>query len=221
MPGIRITSRESGFTLVELLIYMVMFLIVMGSLYSVMITNTKSYSSQENKVEMTQDLRAAMNIMVTEIRMAGCDPTDAGGIGFVDNADDKYDTDANSIHFTMDIDGDGAIANSENINYYVNGSQQIMRMTGDGIPAIVAENILNDPNATDPTTDDPPPLFFYRFKDGSTGQPNTTPGSGKELADIRSVEIIITGETANIDAVTGEKKTRTQTSQVLVRNAGF
>lgn len=215
MPGIRITSRESGFTLVELLIYMVMFLVVMGSLYSVMISNTKSYSSQENKVEMTQDLRAAMNIMVTEIRMAGCDPTDAGGIGFVDNADDRYDTDANSIHFTMDIDGDGAIANSENINYYVNGSQQIMRRTGGVSEAIVAENI------TDFT-------FTYVYADGESsqndppGDPDETDGDDtNDLDDIRSVVITITGETANIDAVTGEKKTRTQTSQVLVRNAGF
>ena len=119
MSRVRMTAKESGFTIVELLIYMVMFVVVLGSMYSIMISNTRSYSSQENKVEMTQDLRAGMNLMVTEIRMAGCDPTDIDGVGFVDNADDRYDTDANSIHFTEDIDADGAIANSENINYYL------------------------------------------------------------------------------------------------------
>lgn len=211
MDGIKITSRESGFTLVELLIYMVMFLIVIGSLYSIMITNTKSYSSEENKLEMTQDLRAAMNMMVTEIRMAGCDPTDTGGIGFVNVADvdDYFDTDTGSIHFTMDIDGDGAIADSENINYYVNGSQQIVRRTGDGSEPVVAENITGL-------------AFSYIFADGGTGTPDETDGDDtNDLDDIRSVQISITGETADIDAVTGAKKTRSRTSQVKVRNTGF
>lgn len=212
MAAIRIISKESGFTLVELFIYMAVFMAVLGALYNVFTTNTKSYSSQENKVEMVQDLRASMHLMVGDIRMAGLDPTGVGGIGFVDNADDKYDTDGNSIHFAMDFDGNGAIDNSEDINYFLKNSggvQQIVRRTGDGNEPVVAENITNL-------------SFIYLFEDGGTGIPDESDGdTTNDFEDIRSVQIAITGETAQRDAVTGQKKTRSQTSWVVIRNAGI
>ncbi len=214
MSGTRITGKESGFTLVELLIYMAIFVVVLGSMYSIMISNTRSYSSQENRVEMTQDLRAAMNLMVRAIRMAGCNPEDIDNVGFVDEADaeDRYDTDADSIHFTMDIDADGSIANTENINYYrdnVDGIDKIMRRTGGGGVQPVAENITAL-------------TFSYRFADGDTGTPDETDAdTTNDLDDIRSVQISITGQTATQDAVTGGMITRTQTTWVQVRNAGL
>lgn len=212
MVSMKRVNNEKGFTLVELFIYMAIFIVVLGSLYSILITNTKSYSSQENKVEMTQDLRAGMELMVTEIRMAGCDPTAVGGIGFLNNADDRYDTDANSVHLTMDTDSDGTIANSEDINYYrktSGGVQQIVRRMGDGSEPVVAENITGL-------------IFSYRFADGDTGVPDETDAdSTNDLNDIRSVRIWIDGETAKTDPVTGVKKTRTQRSWVVVRNAGL
>jgi type IV pilus assembly protein PilW len=212
MSATRITGKESGFTIVELLIYMVMFVVVLGAMYSIMISNTKSYSSQENRVEMTQDLRAAMNLMVREIRMAGCDPEDIDTVGFDNTADDNDDTDADSISFTMDVDASGAIADSEDINYYLNGSQQIVRRTGDGDVQPVAENI------TDLT-------FTYMYADGdlstAVGDPDDTDAdTSNDLADITRVQISIAGETATEDAVTGTEATRTQTSWVVVRNAG-
>jgi type IV pilus assembly protein PilW len=213
MTGIRMISKEDGFSLVELFIYMVMLMVVLGALYNVFTTNTKSYSSQENSVEMVQDLRAAMHLMITEIRMAGCDPTDTGTIGFVDDAaDDRFDTDANSIHFTMDIDGNGTIANSENINYYLytsDGVQKIGRRTGDGDLQPVAENITGL-------------TFSYHFDDGDTGVPDETDAdTTNDLVEIRSVQISITGQTAKADPITGVNKTRTQTSWAVVRNRGF
>jgi len=212
MTGIRIINKEDGFSLVELLIYMVMFIVVMGALYSVFIGNTKSYSSQENKVEMVQDLRAAMHLLVSDIRMAGLDPTGVGGIGFLNDADDKYDTDGNSIHFTMDFDGDGAIDNSEDINYYLKNSggvQQIVRRTGDGNEPVVAENMTSF-------------SLTYLFEDGDTGIPDESDGdTTNDFEDIRSVQIAMTGETAEVDPVTRQKKTRSQTSWAVIRNAGI
>lgn len=212
MTGISIIKKEDGFSLVELLIYMVMFIVVMGALYSVFTGNTKSYSSQENKVEMVQDLRAAMHLIMGDTRMAGLDPTGVGGIGFVDDADDRFDTDGNSIHFTMDFDGSGVIDNSENINYFLKnagGVQQVVRRTGDGGEPVVAENITGL-------------AFTYLFADGDTGIPDETDGdTTNDLEDIRSVQIAMTGETAEVDPVTRQKKTRSQTSWVVIRNAGI
>ncbi len=205
-------NDEQGFTFVELFIYMAVFIIVLGATYNVFITNAKSYSSQESKVEMTQDLRGAMELMVTEIRMACYDPSGAGGIGFVDDANDNYDTDANSIHFTTDSDGNGAISNAEDINYYrktSGGVQQIIRRDGSGGEPVLAENITGL-------------TFSYRFADGGTGVPDETDGdSTNDLDDIRAVEITMAGETAKTDPITGAKKTRSQTSWMVVRNAGL
>jgi Tfp pilus assembly protein PilW len=205
-------NREHGFTLVELCVYMVMLLLVIGAVYSVLITNTKSHSSQENMVEMTQSNRAAMALMTNEIRSAGCDPASVGGLGFQDDADDNYDTDANSIHFTFDSDSDGVVSNSENVLYYrktAGGVQQIIRRTGGGTEGVVAENVTNL-------------SFTYRFADGDTGIPDDTDGdSTNDLEDIRSVSVTIINETDKIDPVTGVKKTRIESSWVQVRNAGF
>lgn len=230
-------NRERGFTLVELLIYVAMFSLVLTGMYSLFITNTRSYTSQENTMVMTQDLRATMQLMVTEIRMAACDPTEVGGIGFVDNADDRYDTDANSIHFTRDItggdtdgidnDNDGSVDETdevffgdgdtndshEDINYYLytsNGIQKLGRRTGGaGSPQPVAENITSL-------------TLSYLFEDGDQGTPNETDGdTTNDLADIRSVQVSVTGETADVDPITGQTKQRTVTTWVKVRNLGF
>lgn len=208
-----VTYRQKGFTIVELLIYIAMFGMVLTAMYGLLITNSRSYSSQENRVEMTQDLRAAMNIMAREIRTAGCDPTDAGDIGFVDDGDDRYDTDDNSIHFTMDLDEDGSIGASEDINYYLyvsDGIQKIGRRTGSvGSPSPVAENITAM-------------TFLYQFADGEQGVPDETDvDTTNDLADIRSVQITIAAQTAKVDPISLETKSHTQSTWVKVRNAGL
>ena len=209
MPSAMRKKNENGFSMVELLVYSFVLILILGVMYNILITNTKSYSSQENSIEMVQHIRAAMELMVTEIRMAGCDPTAAGSIGFVNDADDRYDTDANSIHFTVDDDANGAIANAEDINYYLNGSQEIVRRLGDGSEPILAENITAL-------------TFSYGFADGGTGVPNEADGDDtNDRDDIRSVQITMTGETGEVDPITKAKKTRSQSSWVVVRNAGL
>ena len=47
-------DNEKGFTIVELFVYLAILLVVIGALYSILTTNTRSYSSQENKVAMVQ-----------------------------------------------------------------------------------------------------------------------------------------------------------------------
>ncbi|MBC8277735.1 MAG: prepilin-type N-terminal cleavage/methylation domain-containing protein, partial [FCB group bacterium] len=67
----RLASRNDGFSLVELLIYMMLFGIASTAMYTVFISNIKSHSSQENTMEMNQDLRGAMDLIMREVRMAG------------------------------------------------------------------------------------------------------------------------------------------------------
>ena len=203
MTIIKTTSRESGFTLVELFIYMASLIVALSAVYSIFTTNTRSYSSQENKVEMTQDLRAAMDLIVTEIRMAAYDPTQAGGVGFVDNADDKYDTDGNSVRFTMDANGDGDVfdninGRNEDLNYYVDANGILTRRYND----TTADVAVDPGKTTSRVAENVTSLAFsYRFADGGTGIPDETDADDtNDLADIRSVQIAVTCETAKADA---------------------
>ncbi len=64
-------NKESGFTLVELLIAMTIGLIILAALSSTFLMQRKTYDIQEQIVEMVQTARAAMDMMTREIRMAG------------------------------------------------------------------------------------------------------------------------------------------------------
>jgi type IV pilus assembly protein PilW len=127
--------KRSGFTLVEILVALVLAGLVSAAVYNVYISQNKSYAVQDRVAEMQQNLRAAMYMMIREIRMAGYDPSGASNVGFVtalasgdpdkdDDAkkatttDDEYTTDPRTraidrVAFTIDDDGDGTI---EDIN---------------------------------------------------------------------------------------------------------
>ncbi len=67
-------GRAAGFSLIELLIAMAIGLVVLGAMYSVFTIQNKTFGSQEQYVEMQQNVRAAMDMISREIRMAGYDP---------------------------------------------------------------------------------------------------------------------------------------------------
>ena len=120
--------NTQGFTLVELLVGMVVSLLAMGAIYSTFLSQFKSYQVQGEVAAMQQNIRAAMFYMQREIRMAGCDPLNSGGIGIAT-------ANANKISFTEDVtgpttgsppDGDAGDSN-ESITYNLDDSD------GDGV----------------------------------------------------------------------------------------
>ncbi len=64
-------NMSQGFTLVELIIALVISLVVMSGIYAYSNSHHKSHIIQTRVNEMNQNIRAAINKMVTEIRMAG------------------------------------------------------------------------------------------------------------------------------------------------------
>ena len=76
-------NKESGFTLVELLIAMTIGLIIMAALSSTFFMQRKIYDVQDQVVEMVQNARVAMDMMTREIRMAGCGVPDLSWIDWV------------------------------------------------------------------------------------------------------------------------------------------
>ncbi len=158
--------KESGFTLVELMITLVISGIIAGALYSTYLVQQRSYTNQEAVAEMQQNLRASLVLLERDIRMAGYHP--AGGLfGFVtgtvnfDNGSGitvPVNNSATTIAFTGDMDGDGTIdraaqdanadgridmADMEQITYRLNGTNFQRYSTTSGVISwvTVANNI--------------------------------------------------------------------------------
>jgi len=68
-------TNDRGFTLVELMIAMVVGMVVLGAVYALFTAQSKHLAAQEQLAELHQNARAAMDIMVREISMAGYNQT--------------------------------------------------------------------------------------------------------------------------------------------------
>ncbi len=65
-------KKDHGVTLIELLIVIVIAAFLVAGIYSLFITQHRSYAVQDQVVGIQQDARVALDIMARDIRMAGC-----------------------------------------------------------------------------------------------------------------------------------------------------
>jgi len=208
-------NRESGFSLIELLIAMTLGLVVLGAISSVFLTQRQTYDAQEQITDMVQTARAAMDMMSREIRMAGYyDPAVATMQRSDSNADDFVGITYNSseLQLKADINNNAGIGladgdtddEHENIVYkyydqYSGYPYQIKRKTGKGKFQPFAANIES---------------FTFDYLN-SAGNPATT------TANIRQIRITITARTSKIDRALGDYRRYTLTSLVTPRNLGL
>jgi type IV pilus assembly protein PilW len=133
-------NTSNGFTLVELMITVAISGIIIAAIYSAYISQQRTYLAQEQVAEMQQNIRAAIDMMAREIRMAGYDPTQSAGAGITTAL-------AGQISFTQDTNGDGDTADSgEMIDFGFNLADDALRdgvpdndADGDGIPDAVSQ----------------------------------------------------------------------------------
>jgi type IV pilus assembly protein PilW len=65
--------KQKGVTLIELLVALVILGIVIGSIYRLFIVQTRAYTVQDQVVEVQQNVRSAMEILLRDLRMTGYD----------------------------------------------------------------------------------------------------------------------------------------------------
>ena len=70
----RAASRQQGFSLVELVIGLAIFLLVMLAVYGLFDTGSATYRSGQRKADVQQNARVAMDEIVRQLRMAGYFP---------------------------------------------------------------------------------------------------------------------------------------------------
>lgn len=71
--NIRLLFNRRGITLIELLVGLVICAIAIAAIYRLFITQSRAYVVQDQVVEIQQNIRSAMELMVRDLRMAGFD----------------------------------------------------------------------------------------------------------------------------------------------------
>ena len=92
-------AKNSGFTLVELMIAIAISALAMGAAYSLFISQQKTYTAQQGVLEIQQNARAGMYYLAREIRLAGFNHrkfNKDGIVGIIEAGPGK-------VRFTMDI----------------------------------------------------------------------------------------------------------------------
>jgi len=183
--------RQGGFTLIELLAGILISGVLLAALYCVFSSQQNAFSAQEQLAEMNQNIRAALDLMTREVRLAGY-KTSTGTFNGIQTAS------TSTIRILADLDQNGnTLGANEDITYFFNsGALQICR---NGVSLPIADNITNL-------------SFTYTLTDGST---TSAPGNP---ADIQKVRISISARTTHRDRGTGAYRTVTLTTDVTPRN---
>lgn len=159
-----------GFSLVELMVTIMVSGILLVAVYNTFIHQRKALSVQEQVTEMNQNVRAAMDLIIKEVKMSGYDPNSTGFPGII------YDPNQLRIQSDLNEDGDPNDKNENIIYSFDKANLQIDRDTGGGRQPF-AENIQS--------------FDFYYY--------DTNNNLVTKTEDIRKIKILITGRTAKPD----------------------
>lgn len=202
----RIVFNNTGLTLVELMIVLVLSLLLMSAVYLTYQVQHRESRVQHQVSAIQQDLRAVMDIMERDIRNAGCDPSEppAGIVGIANTSGAFPASNMTILALGMDLDGDGAASGSNEIVSYIwRNDTGILARNGQNL----AGNITN---------------LTFTYTSGGT---DLTPASGVQLganaANVRVIDITLQTRSENQDPETGNFLTRTFTRRVNGRNLGL
>ena len=185
--------KETGFTLIELMIAMCLSLLVMAPVVSLFASLGRSYTTQEAAVEAQQDVRAAIDFMLHDLRMAGLDPLGSAGTGIeIANVSKIRVTSDRNLNGFLDESDDEIVTYS-----YDSGNNRLDQILYEGSGSEDIRILMED--VTDLT-------FAYLDVNSATTA---------TLADIRSIEIVMT-----VQGPAGRDQTiaRTYTTRVACRN---
>jgi prepilin-type N-terminal cleavage/methylation domain-containing protein len=159
---------NKGITLIELLIALVIGATIVAGIYRVFIAQTRAYTVQDQVVEVQQNIRSAMEILLRDIRMAGYDGSQTP-----------------SRLLTAVFPGDSTIPNVSNdaitVQYRVSGNLNTKVIYRNAATAQLMENLfvngVQDPNYPVVLLDNVNALTFTYGVDGRIDLPETQDGT--------------------------------------------
>jgi type IV pilus assembly protein PilW len=133
---------KKGVTLIELLIGLVVCALMMHAIYRLFITQVKGYAVQDQVVEVQQNVRGTMEILLRDLRMAGCDDdTNPYRSPIIPIATPVAD---NSITVSYRYHDKSAALHQATVTYNLNGTNLQRVLTLDGVvnpPEVVLPNV--------------------------------------------------------------------------------
>lgn len=226
-------TRESGLTLVELLIGVVLSLIVLIGVHSLFVSQTRAYSVSNQIMDMQGTARFALNLIVSNLQMAGYDPQASNMVGITAYKDNDF-TPTNDpalslgtdtqLYFTVDSDGDGVIDNNDSERFG-------FRVNSDRLESAVISNLDGRIASWQPALDNIESMTIsYTYADGNSSMVVGLPDNsltGRNFNNIRSVTVSLRVRASlrdlhYTDQTFGDSYRRIYLSgEVFPRNLGF
>jgi len=205
MPG-----KNRGFTLVELIVSLAIFVMIFVGIAAYMLSTQRSFFRGETKTEIVYKSTTALDLMVNELRQAGYHFWDWDRDSFVSNLTPRPSTGLTrfvvagdtQVRFQADLDNSNGIdVANEDITYQLNGA--------------TLERVDNIAVITDPLADNVASLTFSYF-DGDNNQLTTPVGTVLLLNSIRRIEIDYT--TSELTKGDTDTETIILNTAVAIRN---
>lgn len=207
--------RDSGLTLVEVLVAMAIVSIIVGAMGFIFERSSRVYTTQNATARLQQEVRAALDIIKVDALMAGYDR-----LSQLSLAQDLFVVmDATRMRIRADRDGDGSLADAynssgecENRSYRYQASQNAVQiLCGEGTASQEQDFLIGGLNFDGSSTDVQVTALSFDYRDefGNTVLPT------RPLNEIRGVTISIT---AQLPAGRAGMVQRTYTTQVDFRN---
>ncbi|MES2217506.1 MAG: hypothetical protein V4501_03745 [Pseudomonadota bacterium] len=216
-------KKSAGFTLTELLIAMVINVLVLSSMLAVFVYNLNHYTTSINVNRLNQQLQAAMQLMVSDIRRAGYWANSSSLVGTDTNTnpfmvagstDIQIGGTGNScILFTYDHNGNGTLpavssgADDERYGYRLMSGAIQTRPWGASFSCSASASAWE--NVTDPFVTITTLTFTLTTH-------TVTTGLGTSALTTRSIDITLTGQLTSNTAIT-----KTLTEHIRIRNDYF
>jgi type IV pilus assembly protein PilW len=200
------SGSQKGFTLVELVVVLALSGIVMAAVYKSFTAQQQVYIAQDQVVGMQQDIRASLEVMLKEIRMAGYDPRGTADAGITVAT-------SSSIRFTLDQDGNGVLVSpgppatndpNEDITYSLKPESD---PDGDGVATVFPSELRRASwGVPQPLAEEVEVLNFVYLREqpAQVVRPISealmpVPVTGPDLDDIRSIQVLIVLRTDKAD----------------------
>lgn len=233
-------KKQTGFTLIEIMIALVLGLIVLSATIGVYITTVRGSTDTINSARLNHDLESAMSLMVNDIRRAGYwggarTGADSSKNPFTIGAADIQNPTAGCVLYTYDADDSGAntpldqtddVDANEYYGFKLQGSTVSMRTTGTTTANCADGNWETMTIDSGGQSLNITALTFttaYKCLNVTTSLAyNTTCAAaaaagnltaGQKASESRQIDIVLTGQLVNDTAVT-----KTLTGTVKVRN---
>jgi prepilin-type N-terminal cleavage/methylation domain-containing protein len=219
---------QDGFTLAELLVAMTIFLLVLMGILELWTPSTAVYLSSQRRLDVQQNARVAMDVIVRQIRMAGYFPENVLN---TDPADDVANPIQIATNTALAIAGnlDGVGATSSGFLFCYDGAS-LRRIKGAlGVNAtyqcsngdILAESVTSLSFAYFDANNTPvpnPPTTPYQLDAQNVGAAPTFVDT-TERSTVRRIVITLTArETSGSQSTAGQSAIYTLSSDVRLRN---